>query len=79
MKQNLPCYYVGQSYHDPEKRYWQHKQGYKSNRFAREYGLGLCPQFYERFNPIKTRKEAEKTEKEITNELRKKGYGVWSN
>lgn len=76
---NLPCYYVGQSYHSPEVRFWQHKKGYKSNRFAKDYGLGLCPRFYDGINPIKTRKEAEFFENKLTEKLRMKGHGVWSN
>lgn len=76
---SLPCFYVGQSCHPPEKRFWQHKKGYKSNRFAKEFGLGLCPQFYENFNPIRSRKEAESIEAKLTESLRAKGHGVWSN
>jgi hypothetical protein len=75
----LPCYYVGQSFHDPEIRFWQHKKGYKSNRFAKKYGLGLCPKLYDSYNPIKTRREAEDLEGKITKNLRFKGHGVWSN
>jgi len=74
-----PCFYVGQSYHPPEIRFWQHKKGYKGNRFVKEFGLGLCPQFYDCYNPIVTRKEAEIVEAKLTESLRKKGYGVWSN
>jgi predicted GIY-YIG superfamily endonuclease len=76
---NLPCFYVGQSYHPPETRFWQHKKGYKGNRFVKEFGLGLCPRFYERYNPIATRKEAERIEAMLTQSLRNKGHGVWSN
>ncbi|MBN1280444.1 MAG: hypothetical protein JXA00_02225 [Candidatus Thermoplasmatota archaeon] len=74
----LSCLYVGQSCHPPETRFWQHKTGYKGNRFVKDYGLGLCPQFYERFNPIKTRREAERLERMLTERLRRKGHGVWS-
>ena len=74
-----PCFYVGQSCHPPEIRFWQHKKRYKSTRFVKRYGLGLCPQFYEKFNPIDTRKEAERIEAKLTKRLRTKGYGVWSN
>lgn len=75
----LPCYYIGQSAHPPEVRFWQHKQGYKSNRFARKFGLGLCPQYYTQLNPIESRKEAENIERKLTERLRSRGYGVWSN
>jgi len=78
MNMELSCYYVGQSANHPETRFWQHKKGYKSNRFARDFGLGLCPQFYDHLNPIKTRKEAESIEAEITERLRSMGHGVWS-
>ena len=74
----LPCFYVGQSSHPPEIRFWQHKEGYKGNRFVKDFGLGLCPQLYERFNPIGTRKEAEMIEAKLTENLRSKGHGVWS-
>ena len=43
VKIDLPCFYVGQSCHSPETRFWQHKKGYKGNRFVKEFGLGLCP------------------------------------
>lgn len=73
------CYYVGQSCHDPKTRFQQHKEGYKSNRFAKKYGLKLCRKKYQRYNPISTRNEAEKIEKGLADYLRKKGHGVWSN
>jgi hypothetical protein len=78
MNIDLPCFYVGQSCHPPEIRFWQHKQGYKGNRFVKEFGLGLCPRLYERFNPIHSRKEAERIETLLTEMLRRKGHGVWS-
>jgi len=74
----FPCYYVGQSAHDPETRFWQHKKGYKSNYFAQEFGLGLCPQYYNHINPISSRKEAEEIESKLTKQLRDRGCGVWS-
>jgi hypothetical protein len=77
-KRGLPCFYVGQSCHPPEIRFWQHKKGYKGNRFVKEFGLGLCPRYYEKFNPIRTRKEAENIEANLTKYLRMKGHGVWS-
>lgn len=79
MNRNLPCYYVGQSCHPPEIRFWQHKNGYKGNRFVKEYGLGLCPRLYQKYNPMATRKEAETIEVWLTEKLRSSGHGVWSN
>jgi hypothetical protein len=74
-----PCFYIGQSVHLPEIRFLQHKNGYKSNSFVKRYGLKLRPRKYKKYNPIKTRKEAEIIERHLTKKLRKKGHGVWSN
>jgi predicted GIY-YIG superfamily endonuclease len=76
---DLPCFYIGQSCHPPEARFWQHKSGYKGNRFVKEFGLGLCPGLYKKYNPIDTRKEAERIETWLAESLRRKGHGVWSN
>lgn len=73
------CYYVGQSCRDSKTRFQQHKMGYKSNHFAKKYGLKLSKRKYQRYNPINTRNEAERIEKELADYLRKKGHGVWSN
>ena len=58
-------------------RFKQHKEGYKSNSFARNFGIKLVPDFYEKYNHIPTRKDAEDLEQYIADTLRKKGYGVW--
>ena len=73
------CFYVGQSAKAPMLRFKQHKEGYKSNSFARNFGIKLVPDFYEKYNPIPTRKDAEDLEQYIADTLRKKGYGVWFN
>ena len=73
------CFYVGQTTHDPETRFKQHKTGYKANRFVKKYGLKLVPQIFKKFNPIPKRKNAEFIEKWIAEKLREKGHGVWSN
>ena len=74
-----PCFYIGQTTHDPVARFNQHKRGYKSNTFVKRYGTKLVWRKFKKYNPIRTRKEAEQIEKWLTNKLRKKGYGVWSN
>jgi len=73
------CFYVGQSAKAPLLRFKQHKEGYKSNTFARRFGLRLVPKFYEQYNPIPTRKDAEELEEYLANKLRELRYGVWSN
>ena len=79
MNPEKACFYVGQTTRDPETRFKQHKRGYKSNRYAKKYGLRLEPRIYARFNPITKRKEAEKIEQWIAEKLREKGHGAWSN
>ncbi len=73
------CFYVGQTTHDPVTRFKQHKQGYKSNSFVKRYGIRLAWRKFQRYNPIKTREDAEQIEQWLTNKLRKKGHGIWSN
>ncbi len=72
------CLYVGSSVHRPEYRFEQHLNGYKSNRFVERYGLELRPRLYERFNPIDSRREAEKFERYVAERLQRQGYAVWT-
>ena len=46
------CVYVGQTTRKPSLRFEQHKEGYKSNKYAKHYGLKLRPDLYEKYNPI---------------------------
>ena len=71
--------YVGQSSRKPKLRFDQHKEGYKSNKYAKVYGERLRPDLYEKYNPIPTRIDAEEIEKMLSESLRKKGLGVWYN
>ena len=73
------CFYVGQSAHKPSIRFRQPKEGYKSNTYAKRFGMRLVPEFYEKYNPIPTRKDAEELEEYLATKLRKERYGVWSN
>jgi len=51
------CLYVGQSSRKPALRFEQHKEGYKSNKFAKYYGLKLRPDLITQFRPEKTLKK----------------------
>ena len=73
------CVYVGQSSKEPSLRFEQHKEGYKSNKYAKNYGIRLRPDLDEKYNPIPARKDAEEIEEMLAKELRKKGIGVWFN
>ena len=73
------CVYIGQTAKNPKLRFEQHKEGYKSNRYAKYYGVKLRPDIYDKYNPIPTRKDAEQLEEYLSKELRGKGIGVWFN
>lgn len=80
------CLYVGMTSKTLQLRFKQHKNGLKSkkgyklaSRIVEQYGLYLRPSLYEHIDPIKTRTEALKMEKQIALELRAKRYAVWFN
>ena len=71
------CFYVGQTCHEPNIRFKQHKDGGRlSNNFVKTYGLWLRKRIYRKYNPILTREKALTLEEELTEKLRKKGHGV---
>lgn len=77
LRADKPCVYVGSTYLTPEARFQQHLDGYKADRFAREYGIQLLPQLYEDLQGFKTRAAAEEAEIERAESLRRQGYAVW--
>jgi len=84
-RNDKPCIYVGSSLRTPEDRFHQHINGARNprgplySRIVKRYGIRLRPSLYKKYNPMSTRKEAEKKEKELTEKYRKQGYTVWSN
>lgn len=77
LRADKPCVYVGSTCLTPEKRYQQHLDGYKSNRYAHEYAIQLLPELYEGLKGFETRKLAEAAEVERAESLRELGYAVW--
>ena len=73
------CFYIGQSSRKPSLRFEQHKEGYKSNRYARLYGIQLRHDLFDKYNPIPTRNDAIEIETMLALELRKKQFGIWYN
>ena len=71
--------FVCQTSRKPSLRFEQHKEGYKSNKYARIYGIQLRYDLFEKYNPIPTRKDAIQIERMLALELRKKQFGVWYN
>lgn len=84
-RSDKPCIYIGSSSKTPEERFNEHmnkkrnKKGPLFSRVAFRYRIRLIPWLYYKYNPMKTREEAERKEKELTEELNKQGYTVWSN
>jgi predicted GIY-YIG superfamily endonuclease len=71
------CYYVGATGLEPSMRFQKHKDGIKHNVYAQKYGIRLVPSLYEKYNPMSF-DDAEAKEKWLAEELRKKGFAVWS-
>jgi len=82
----LECLYVGMTSKTPKERFKQHKTGYRnkkgykiSSNIVEKYGLYLRPSLYNHIDPFFTRAEALEAEQQITLELRRERYAVWSN
>jgi len=75
----MKCLYVGSTARTPEERFKIHKtKGKQSSAIVREYGLRLLPALY-RDLTLMTRIGAERKERQLTANLRAKGYTVWQN
>ena len=72
-----PCVDVGSTWHDPELRFRQHKDGIKSNSFARRFGVRLRRRLMVQRQSYRTRAEALASEKRCAEKLRRRGYWVW--
>ena len=85
--ENKRCYYVGYTSKSPEERYQQHITGYINEKGQNlssgkvfNYGYkrkGLRPRQYKKHNPISSKTEAQKIEKELAEKLRKNGHCVY--
>lgn len=71
-----PCVYVGMTGLAVAERYANHKQGHKGNRYVLRHGTRLLPELFAHLNPMPY--EAALTmERELAEDLRQQGYGVW--
>lgn len=67
-----PCYWK----RGPVRRYLDHIADYKAGRgLVRDYGCGLLPDLYERFNPM-AYDDAVKVEEQLAAALRSTGIAV---
>lgn len=70
-----PVVYVGMTGLPVDHRFENHKNGYKSARLVRKYGLRLLPELYEHLNPMPFEAAAQ-MEKDLAEDLRNGGYTV---
>lgn len=76
-RSDKPAVYVGMTGRTAEQRFEQHKSGYKSNRYARQFGIRLRKRLYANYQAIPTHLEALLVEQRLVDRLRKRGYAVW--
>jgi hypothetical protein len=70
-----PAVYVGMTGLPVDHRFENHKNGYKSARLVRKYGVRLLPEFFEHLNPMPY-EYAVQMEKDLADDLRSQGYAV---
>ncbi len=70
-----PCVYVGMTGLPVDHRFENHRNGYKSSRFVRKYGIRLLPELFEHLNPMPFEAAAQ-MEKDLAEDLRNQGYTV---
>ena len=70
-----PAIYVGLTGLPVDHRFENHKNGYKSARLVRKYGVRLLPELYEHLNPMPY-EHAAQMEKDLADDLRAEGYAV---
>jgi len=70
-----PAVYVGMTGLPVDHRFENHKNGYKSSRLVRKYGVRLLPELYEHLNPMPY-EYAVQMERDLADDLRAQGYAV---
>ncbi len=70
--------YVGQTAHDPEHRFAQHRAGGKlAAGMPHRYGRRLRWDLMKEIGPLSTRKRAEEAEKAVAEALERRGHRVF--
>ena len=75
--EGMPCVYVGMTIHDPGDRFEQHMLGYRSNKYARRYGVELALDLLEGFDAARLSEEEQEAALAVW--LRAQGMAVWQN
>jgi predicted GIY-YIG superfamily endonuclease len=68
--------YVGMTGVSPEKRFENHKKGYKAASVVKKYGVRLLPELYEHMNPMSWATACE-MEVLYARQLKRRGYNVY--
>ena len=75
--QGMPCVYVGMTIHTPGDRFLQHRLGYRSSKYARQFGIELALELMEGFDAGALPEE--EREAALADWLRRQGVAVWQN
>src|SRR5918997_3721069 len=70
----IPWVYVGASARPPERRFAQHREGYRSARLVKRFGLRLRPALYEDMPPYASSHDAAAAERRRARELAACGF-----
>ncbi len=70
-----PAVYVGMTGLPVDHRFQNHRNGYKSSRLVRKYGVRLLPELYQHLNPMPY-EHAAQMERDLADDLRAQGYTV---
>jgi hypothetical protein len=77
-RKGKPCVYVGQTSQTPEARFNQHlSDPRKGSTWVKRYGKDLFSWAYEDHPELPTRDQALDAERDLAEELRGRGWGVW--
>lgn len=80
MRDDKVCVYVGSTGRDPNIRFAQHREGYKSCKYVKNFGERLRPDLVPKYESgFKNSREAEAAEARLAVRLRRRGHGVWQN
>jgi hypothetical protein len=75
--EGMPCVYVGLTIHEPGDRFEQHKAGYRSSKYPRNYGIELAQELMEGFDAHGLSDEEQEAALAVW--LRGQGCAVWQN
>ena len=73
--EGMPCLYVGITIHEPGERFAQHKTGYRSSKYPRQFGVELALELIDGFDAEGL--SDEEKEAGLADWLRDQGCAVW--